>query len=560
MNEMKRTIAVLLAFILAISLIGCSSRQAQQETLLNSDQAVEKLNAYLSSGTVTGKPVTHMADPSWVGNEDAASELPGIEKYPLSISGAGQINVEIFSSTEKSNAKTPGWLDIQAQAFNAQHNQINGQTVSVSIRPIASGLAFDYIRTQTYIPDAYTPANNLWGLMIEASGVRLQTVADRLTGNVAGILMEKSTYDSYSKKYGSVTTENVVKAVMAGDIELGHTDPNVSSTGLNIYVQELRSFDPANPFSDNALSALRQFEALIPPASPTTAEMAKVAQKGILNAVIMESQAFAAYPELSNWVFSPCGVRHDSPLYALNSLSPDKQQALQLFSDFCKSPDAQKSATSLGFNQYDDYKGADNQYIGAELISALKVWKENKDGGKPVISVFIVDRSGSMDGSKLTRVKEALKNSMQYVNENNYIGLLSYSSKDDITIDLPIGQFNAKQQSLFAGAVNDFKAAGSTATNNALCVALDMALKQGASVPDAKIRILVLSDGVQNDGLSLNDVKGLVNGLAIPVYGIGFEATLTDLQQLADINEGYCINADSEDVVYKLKGLFVAQL
>jgi Ca-activated chloride channel family protein len=52
----------------------------------------------------------------------------------------------------------------------------------------------------------------------------------------------------------------------------------------------------------------------------------------------------------------------------------------------------------------------------------------------------------------------------------------------------------------------------------------------------------------------------MVNGIAIPVYGIGFEANLTDLQTLADINEGYCINADSEDVVYKLRNLFTAEL
>jgi Ca-activated chloride channel family protein len=556
---MKKVLAVLLVCILAASLFGCSL-QSTQEVTLNYEQAVEKLNAYLSSKTVTSQTVTHLADPSWIGSEDIAAELPGIDKYPLSVSGAGQINVEIFSSTEKSSAKTPGWLDIQAQAFNAQNLQVNGQTVSVSIRPIASGLALDYIRTHTYVPDAYTPANTLWSPMIEASGVTLQTIDDRMTGNVAGIMMEKSAYDNYIGKYGSVTIENVVKAVVAGDIVLGHTDPNVSSTGLNIYIQELLSFDPANPFSDTSLKALRQFEALIPPASPTTAEMAKVAQKGILNAVIMEAQAFAAYPELSSWVFSPCGVRHDSPLYALGSVSSDKLQALSMFSDFCKSEDAQKSATSLGFNQYDDYKGVDNALTGTELLSALKVWKENKDGGKPIISVFVVDRSGSMDGSKLTRVKEALRNSMQYVNENNYIGLVSYSSTDDITVDLPIAQFDAKQQSLFAGAVNDFKAAGGTATNSALTVALDMALQQKTSVPDAKIRILILSDGEQNEGLSLYDVKGLVNGLGIPVYGIGFEATLDDLLQLAEINEGYCINADSEDVIYKLKGLFTAQL
>jgi Mg-chelatase subunit ChlD len=557
---LKKFVSVILAALMLISLFGCSSATSTQEESLNHDQAMEKLNAYISSNKVTSKVVAHKADTSWIGSEDAVNELPDINKYPLSISGTGQINVEIFSSTEKSNNNATGWLDLQAKAFNDQNNQINGKSVSVSVRPIASGLAFDYIKSKAYVPDAYTPANEIWGSMIESTGVPITKISDRMTGNVAGILMQKSAYDNYKKKYGAVTVENVVKATLDGDIVLGHTDPNVSSTGLNIFLQELKSLDPSNPFSDNAISALKQYESLIPAASPTTAEMAKVAQKGILNAVIMESQAFSSYPELSSWVFSPCGVRHDSPLYSLGSVAPEKGQVLQMFSEFCKSASAQKAASSLGFNQYDDYKGISNQFTGNEVISALKLWKENKDGGNPVISVFIVDRSGSMDGSKLARVKEALKNSMQYVNDTNYIGLVSYSSENDVTIDLPIDKFTAKQQALFAGAISDMEASGGTATNNALTVALDMAIKQEKTVPNAKIRILILSDGEQNEGLSLYDVKGLVNGLEIPIYGVGFEANLSDLKQLSDINEGYCIDADSDDVVYKLKGLFTTQL
>lgn len=557
-TTMKKVVAVLSLVAIMLSLFGCSTQTKEEN--LTYDQAVEKMNAYLSNGNITSTTVSHEVDPSWVGSDESTVEMPSIDKYPLSVTGNGQINVEVFSSTEKSNTDATGWLDIQAKAFNDQNYQINGQTVSISVRPIASGLAYDYIRTQTYVPDAYTPANELWPLMIESSGIQSQEITEKLTGNVAGIMMEKSTYDSYIQKYGSVTIDNAVKAVMAGDIVLGHTDPNVSSTGLNIFTQELRSFDPTNPFSETAKASLQAFEALIPQASPTTAEMAKVAQKGILNAVIMEAQASSSYPELSSWVFSPCGVRHDSPLYALGNVSSDKTQALQMFSQFCQSDEAQQSATSLGFNQYDDYKGVDNQYTGTELISSLNVWKENKDGGNPVISVFIVDRSGSMEGSKLERVKEALKNSMQYVNDSNYIGLVSYSSDNDVTIDLPIAKFDDKQQALFAGAVNDFKAAGGTATNNAIVVAINMALQEQKSVSNSKIRILVLSDGEQNQGLSLSDTTGIVKGLGFPVYGLGFEATLDDLQKLADINEGYCINADSEDVVYKLKSLFVAQL
>jgi Ca-activated chloride channel family protein len=546
------TIACALLTLAAI--VGCNSEQT-----LNREQALDKLNAYVSD-EVTGTVVEHQADASWVGESDSVNELPPIGKYPLSVLGRGQIDVELFSSTEKSDATTDNWMEVQAKKFNAQNLSVDGKTVSVSVRPIASGLALEYITKRAYVPEAYTPANELWGEMIKSAGVPIETITKRLTGNTAGILMNEAAYDNYTKKYGAVTIDGVVKAVLAKDLVLGHTDPNVSSTGLNIFTQELRAFDSDNPFSPQSLADLRQFQNLIPPASPTTKEMAKVAAKGIMDAMIMESQAYKTQPTLSDWVFTPCGVRHDSPVYALDDLSAEKKEVLKRFVASCQTSEAQKSASSFDFNQHDDYKGVPNEYSGTELFTALKVWKENKDGGRPVISVFIVDRSGSMEGAKLNRVKTALKNSLQYINEENYVGLVSYSSNDDISIDLPIAKFTPKQQSLFAGAVNDFAAGGSTATNSALVVALDMVVKAQAKVPNAKIRVLILSDGEQNEGLPLDDVTGLVNGIAIPVYGVGFEANLTDLQTLADINESYCINADSEDVVYKLRNLFTAEL
>lgn len=559
--KMKCLILICALMALIAPLAGCA---ASAEEDLDYGQAMEKLNAYTSGGEVKSNVVEHQADSSWVGESTPVDELPSIDnKYPLSVQGNGQINIELFSSTEKSSA-SGSWMEAEAKAFNAQNVQIDGKNVTVSVRPIASGLALEYITKGTHIPDAYTPANKLWGEMIASAGVPSEMITDRLTGNTAGILMNKKdgTYDKYTEKYGQVTMDGVVKAVLAGDLVLGHTDPNVSSTGLNIYTQELRAFDANNPFSSESLASFRQFQNLIPPASPTTAEMTKVAEKGIMDAMIMESQAFSQGATLNkdDWVFTPAGVRHDSPVYALNNLSADKKEALKRFVQFCQTPEAQESATSFGFNQNNDYPGVENKYTGAELFAALSVWKQNKDGGRPVISVFVVDRSGSMDGAKLNRVKEGLKNSLQYINEENYVGLVSYSSEDDIAVDLPIGQFNAKQRSLFAGAVNDLKADGSTATNSAMVVALKMATETQAQVPNAKIRILVMSDGQQNDGLSLHDVTGMVNGIGLPVYGIGFEANLSDLQKLADINEGYTINADSEDVIYKLRGLFTAEL
>lgn len=551
---MRMKCLILIGAVLAlIATSGCSD-----EETLNNEQAREKLAALV--GKIDSTVVEHQPDSSWVDEGNSVDELPPIDKYPLSVAGDGEINVELFSSTEKASTSSDSWMEVQARQFNAQNIQIGGKRVSVSIRPIASGLALDYITKGTHVPDAYTPANQLWGEMIASAGVPSQLITNRLTGNTAGILMNRDAYDKYASKYGEVTIDGVVKAVMAGDLVLGHTDPNLSSTGLNIFTQELRSFDANNPFSSGALEQFRQFQGLVPPTSPTTAEMSKVAAKGIMDSMIMESQAYSREPTLADWVFTPAGVRHDSPVYALNNLSADKTEALKRFVEFCQTPEAQDSATSFGFNQFNDYIGVDNGYSGTELFGALKIWKENKDGGRTVISVFVVDRSGSMEGAKLNRVKEALKNSLQYINGANYIGLVSYSSDNDIAVDLPIAQFNPKQRSLFAGAVNDLNADGGTATNSALVVALDMAVKAQSQVPNSKIRILVLSDGHQNEGLSLHDVTGLVNGIALPVYGIGFEANLKDLQQLADINEGYCINADSEDVIYKLRNLFTAEL
>ena len=63
-----------------------------------------------------------------------------------------------------------------------------------------------------------------------------------------------------------------------------------------------------------------------------------------------------------------------------------------------------------------------------------------------------------------------------------------------------------------------------------------------------------------NVGCNLNKIDGIVKSLSIPVYTIGYNANLDELGQLSAINEAATINADSEDVVYKLGSLFNAQM
>lgn len=77
---------------------------------------------------------------------------------------------------------------------------------------------------------------------------------------------------------------------------------------------------------------------------------------------------------------------------------------------------------------------------------------------------------------------------------------------------------------------------------------------------NAKLMIFVLTDGKTNSGHCLNDVEGVLRALKIPIYTIGYNADLQELQVVSSINEAASINADTEDIVYKLGSLFNAEI
>jgi len=72
--------------------------------------------------------------------------------------------------------------------------------------------------------------------------------------------------------------------------------------------------------------------------------------------------------------------------------------------------------------------------------------------------------------------------------------------------------------------------------------------------------LFVLTDGETTSGHSLNDVEGTIRALKIPIYTIGYNADIKGLQTVSSINEAASINADTDDVVYKLGSLFNAEI
>ena len=494
-----------------------------------------------------------------LGIKDVKDTIPNIDKYPAKVENTTDSYIEIFSTGEKAGNGKDGWLIDVANNFNESKFEINGKIISVKVREIASGLGMDYIISEKYIPDAYSPSNELWGEMIKANGKTIELCDDRMVGNVAGILISKEKYDELIKKYGAINLKNITQAVANGEINMGYTNPFASATGLNFLVSTLATFDSSNPLSEKAIDGFNEFQNNIPLIAYTTLQLRNSAESGILDGFIMEYQTYINSPELkTDYIFTPFGYRHDSPLYSVGNLSNEKKEILNKFIEFYKQDKYQELAVKDGFNALEDYKCEIENLDGNTILQAQKLWKENKNGDKPIVAVFVADVSGSMEGEPLNELKKSLLNGSRYIGEENSIGLVTYSN--DVNINLPIEKFDLNQRSLFTGAVQDMDASGGTATFDAIAVAVQMLLDEKEKNPDAKLMLFVLSDGETNIGHSLDDLREILESVKIPVHTIGYNANIEALENISRINEATSINADSDDVIYKLGSLFNAEM
>ena len=550
----------LVSIILATAMIfltACGgdviTKNEGRENALSYEDATTELSSLLKKvdvSTVESPAMDIYSEPS-----TETDALADIDTFPIVVDGNGDIDIEIAAATEMSSEAPDDWLNVIAERFNKEGYEIDGKSVSVSVRKITSGEVVTYINAGIYEPEVYIPSNYAWGMMLEASGVNIEKIEDRIAGNTAGLLIRQDVYDSFIEKYQEATVANVLTASINGDLTFAYTNPYTSSTGLNILTAMLKSFDESDPLSSKASEALLEYQKNSPPVAYTTAVLRSQASKGVINAMVMEEQAYVNTTELRDYVYIPAGIRHDHPVYTFDWDSDKEKQAAQMFTDYCKSESSQKLATEKGFNLHDDYESQDPGLNGTQYVSAQKVWKQNKNGGRPIVAVFIADVSGSMDGEPINSLKDSLVKSSVYIGEEHYVGLVSYSS--NVTINLPIEQFDPTQQAYFSGEVKNLTASGGTATYDAVLVAMDMIEKKIAEVPGAKPMIFLLTDGEQNEGYSLNRISGIVGGLQVPVYTIAYNYSGDgDLEKISGINEAAAINANSDDIVNQLRNLF----
>lgn len=354
---MKRTrkMVTMILVVIVTMLCGCgdvTTVNTARENVYSYEDAVKELE--ILSGSIKTETVENSYLDIYSDEISEADALADIDTFPVTVYGSGQINLEIAGATELTCDTPDDWLNIVARNFNKEKFNVNGKTVSVSVRQITSGESMTYIAVGAYRPQLYIPSNSIWGKMLDASGIKTVTLSERILGNTAGILMKKDVYDSFIEKYNDPTVENVLNAAIAGDLLFAYTNPYTSSTGDNILCEMLYAFDPDDPISEKANEALLEYQKKSPPVAYTTAVLKNSAAKGVINAMVMEEQAYINTPELKNYVYFPAGVRHDHPVYAFDWTTDEEKEAAQLFIDYCLNAENQRLGSDRGFNRHEE--------------------------------------------------------------------------------------------------------------------------------------------------------------------------------------------------------------
>jgi Ca-activated chloride channel family protein len=557
----QRSLAGLTVAAIALIAAGCGSTDSGEP--LERSEATSRLNGLVDDIDWVDDPVARTASIPPPTGANLADTLPPIDEFPLAVSAPASADhvVEIFASTEKSGEGTDGWMTEVAQAFNDGGPTLaDGSTAAVDLRSIASGTGFQFIASGESVPDAYSPSNQLW---IEMAGefqpmteIRAQTVP-----NVAGIVMKTDTANELRATNEELDAATLVDSVIAGDLVMGYTNPFASSTGLNFLITVLDAIaegDEARLTSPDVASVFEQFQRQVPFVALTTLQMRDSVENdtGTLDTFVMEYQTFVNTDSLSTgFEFIPFGVPHDNPLYAVGDLPAEQMEVLELFAEFSEQPEYRELAVEFGFDP-PAYESDVRLPSGSTLIDAQAIWKDKKDGGRPVATVFVVDVSGSMEGTRIQSLQTAMLSAREFIKPTTRVGVVEFN--DTAMLRLPVDEFDLNQQARYAALAEDLSPGGGTAMYDGIVLGLSMLEAEVAANPDVKPILVVLTDGETTDGLSFGDVDDVIQGLRIPVFTVGFEANLDELSRLSSLVEAASIDASEEDVEFKIAALFNA--
>ncbi|MDJ0649564.1 MAG: VWA domain-containing protein [Xenococcaceae cyanobacterium MO_188.B19] len=508
--------------------------------------------------------------------------LPSIEQFPLYAAQPSNnpkvVYLEIFSSSEKANVKKQNerWLVEVAEAFNRQRKTLSsGEVIQVGVRKIPSGTAVRLLAANKVQPAGYSPSNDLWVAMLSNQEIKPTYIVPRLVPNVAGFVVQEKVYRELAAS-GEVNFDRLLNAIASGKLAVGYPNPYSSSTALNLlysifwrgagHQQDGEPLTIAELESPQVKSVFQNFQKQVLITTTTTLDLQEIfiRDQDKLQAFPLEYQNYQQLkkvPGFEKTAFIPFGIPHNNPLVGFSWNTAKQRQALQKFAEFATSPAMKKLAQQQGFRETEYLNAPNLPPIPARevLTTGQSFWKVQKDAGRTVYLMAVIDTSGSMEGKPLAQVKEGLRVASQEINPGNYLGLISYS--DQPREMLAFAPFDEMQHKRFLAAIDNLRADGGTAMYDGMMVGLAKLIEQKKANPNGRFYLLVLTDGKTNRGLVFNQVQDVLNYSGVRVYPIAYgDVNQEELSVIAAVRESTVKTGTPENVQELLKSLFQTNL
>ena len=231
-----------------------------------------------------------------------------------------------------------------------------------------------------------------------------------------------------------------------------------------------------------------------------------------------------------------------SPSHAVDIQRPDGKHAVVSYARTNEIPGADfrllydVGAGQIGANVL-SYR-PDTNDDGYFLLLATPEIKSNAADRIKKTVVFVVDRSGSMSGEKLSQAKNALKFVLNNLREGDLFNVIAYDSRIE-SFKPELQHFNDETRRAAIGFVEGLFAGGSTNIDGALRTALGQL--RDASQPNY---VLFLTDGLPTDG-ETNEAKIAANAKTangvrarVMAFGVGYDVNSRLLDRLARDNFG----------------------
>ncbi|MEU1288268.1 VWA domain-containing protein [Kitasatospora sp. NPDC005856] len=381
-----------------------------------------------------------------------------------------------------------------------------------------------------------------------------------------------------------VTWAQVGAAAAAGKLPYGMADPSRSNSGFSTLVAVASAFSGAGAALTDAdvqkaTPQLKEFfkgQKLTSGSSGWLAQAYTRAESGVVGALVNYESVLLSLnrtlpPQQQLTVVRPVDgvVSADYPLSLMAAAAPEQRDSFQRLTAYLLKEDVQKRISEVTLRRPVTAGAApaaglptdrrrELPFPGTRAVADGLLAAYQNELRRPSRTVYVLDTSGSMEGSRIAALKSALgrltgaddTRGVRRFRDREEITLLSFASAVKWTkthVVPPTGSQPGPQAELASidADVQSLAASGGTAVYSSLEEAYRVIERQQAAAGDDRFTSIVLmTDGESNAGATDADFKRFHDALpagekSIPVFPIKFgEAAVGQLQGIADLSGG----------------------